>query len=582
MKTFADYRITIPHGASGEVDTICPECSAERKKKNARCLSVNMVKETWFCHHCGWSGGLADGGRKSDFLHWRKPVYRKPEELPKADLNSDALAWFQKRGVTEEVLIRNKVSLQRVYMPQIEDHTNAIAFPYWRDGELVNVKYRDGRKNFRMEAGAERILYGLDDINDDCLIWVEGEIDKLSVEVAGFKSCVSVPDGAPTPNTKNYASKFDFLESALAKIDPVKKHIIAVDADEPGQRLEQELIRRLGPEKCFRVEWPEDVKDANDALIKLGSDALETIIHAAEQVPVKGVFELRHFSQDIDRLYEHGLPRGLSTGWDSLNHLYTVKPGQWTLVTGIPSHGKSSWLDNLLVNLAELHGFRTAYFSPENQPIQEHASRVISKVIGLPFDKGYHERMTPDQKNLGKRFVDEHFAWILPDEDDSWSLDHILEIARALVFQKGIQGLVIDPWNELDHSSGESTSETNHISKMLTVIRRFARAHSVHVWVVVHPTKLPKDVDGKYPVPTPYDCAGSAHWRNKADNSITIYRHVGEDDKPIDVHVQKVRFKEIGKVGKAELWYDKPTGRYMEDAGYGMPRPVSVKRAEAA
>jgi len=83
--------------------------------------------------------------------------------------------------------------------------------------------------------------------------------------------------------------------------------------------------------------------------------------------------------------------------------------------------------------------------------------------------------------------------------------------------------------------------------------------------VVAHPSKLLRGADGKRPVPTPYDIAGSAHWYNKADNIITVHRDQLEPrDQRVQIHVQKVRFKHMGRIGLAELMYDRVTGRYHE------------------
>src|SRR4029077_14590991 len=72
-------------------------------------------------------------------------------------------------------------------------------FPYFRAGELVNIKFRAlAEKAFAQVRGAEKILYGLDDISDsNGAVIVEGELDKLALEEAGIHNAVSVPDGAP-------------------------------------------------------------------------------------------------------------------------------------------------------------------------------------------------------------------------------------------------------------------------------------------------------------------------------------------------------------------------------------------------
>lgn len=568
-RTWADVGIVVPAGAGAETDTTCPQCSPSRKNKRARCLSVNTEKGTWLCHHCGWSGGLAVGEKRLD-VGWNKPKFRRPEfKLP---TEVGAVEWFASRGITEAVLKRNGVTRVQVYMPQVEDIVSAVAFPYYRGPELVNVKYRDREKNFRMEAGAERIFYGLNDIAADRLVIVEGEMDKLSVEVAGITSCVSVPDGAPSPATKDYASKFSFLEADLDRLQGVAEIILAVDADEPGKRLEDELSRRLGRERCKRVVWPAGCKDANDVLRQHGAAILRECIDRAEPFPIAGVFDVEDVSDRIRRLYEMGWEKGVSTGWDELDRLYTVRPGEFTVVTGMPNSGKSNWLDALLVNLAELHGWRFAMFSPENQPIEDHMARVVEKWVGLPFADGPTERMTERQLQTGMDWASQHFSWVLPDDDSDWTIDNVLSAAKALVARKGVRGLVIDPWNELEHELPAGQTETVYIGNALKHIRQFARRHGVHVWVVAHPQKLYREKDsGNYPVPTLYDISGSAHWRNKADNGIVVWRDFSDQSKAVEVHVQKIRFRQIGQLGMAKLQYKPATQTYAE-FGFFDPR----------
>src|SRR5262249_41934959 len=235
----------------------------------------------WVCHHCAWTGGLGErNDRPHDPRHWRRPQYRHPEPRKQRPLSRNVVDWFDSRGITHAVLSRNRIDYGRVYMPQLEDHAETVIFPYFRNGQLVNRKYRMiNEKHFRLDAGCELILYGIDDIEpDNPLVWVEGEIDKLSVEVAGYRSVVSVPNGALAANTKSYDTLFGFLDADREKVESIKQHIIAVDSDAAGARLEAELIRRLGPEKCSRVRWPEGCKDANDVLSKHGAEELRWYI----------------------------------------------------------------------------------------------------------------------------------------------------------------------------------------------------------------------------------------------------------------------------------------------------------------
>jgi len=564
MKTWADFGITISAAANGpEVYTTCPQCSPNRKKPNAKCLSANIEKEVWCCAHCGWSGSLKQGtDRKSNPWEFVPKTYRKPK-FQHQPVKDATLEWFAKRGIPAAVVQRNQISAARVWMPQVEEEVDCIQFPVIRNGEVVNIKSRDGKKNFRQESGAERILYGMDDITGDTMIIVEGEIDKLSVEVAGFLNCVSVPDGAPSPKAKDYSSKFEFLENCEELLSKVRKFILAVDSDEPGKVLEEELARRLGKERCERVEWPEGIKDANEMLVKHGAEELRMKIKLSRPYPLSGVFEVVDIYSDIRHLYASGIQRGALPGWPALDELYSVRQGEWTVVTGMPGSGKSEVVDAMMINLAQSEQWVFAIFSPENQPVQRHAAKLAEKYIGKPFyHNSYHERMTAADLEKAATFLHRHFVFISPP-DDELTIDHLLEKVRQMVLRRGVKGCVIDPWNEIDHQRPAGVTETEYISAAITKIRRFARECNIHIWLVAHPTKMQKDKQtGKYPVPNLYDISGSAHWRNKADNGISVFRDIGSGGKEVEIHVQKIRFKEIGKVGMAVLEYQHANGRY--------------------
>ena len=556
---FNDYNIQgINENGAIEQYISCPKCSRERKKKRSKCLSVNTQKEVWLCHHCGWKGSLKDGGNYSD-PHWIKPDYRKPKLLPaNPKIIPKVMQWFLDRGISAQTQLACHVTVSMVYMPQVEKEVKAIGFPYFRDGEHINTKWRDQDKHFRLEAGAELLLYGLDDLKD-CkqVIWVEGEMDKLSLYEAGIKNAVSVPNGAPPPESKSYSSHFDYLKSA-EKFLTGKEHIFFLDADPAGRHLEQELSRRLGKELCKRVRLPDGFKDANEYLVAMGREALKGAVDNAQPFPVSGIHNANSLVDGVNALFKGGMQAGASTGWLPLDEFYTVKLGEMTVLTGIPNNGKSNWLDCLMINLVKSKGWRFGVFSPENQPLSRHAAGLLEKLTETTFNS-----ITKSDIDVGMGILQEHFEWILPEIEDDWSLEGILSKAKTLVYRFGINGLVLDPWNEIEHRRPSTLSETEYISSALMKIRQFARLHNVHIWIVAHPTKMRKDdKTGQYPPPTPYDISGSSNWRNKADCAVTIHRK-GLSNL-VEVHVQKIRFKEVGKIGCVTLQYDVDSTVYRE------------------
>jgi twinkle protein len=554
MKSFSDYNIQIPSLETGNIYTTCPNCSHTRKKKNAKCLRVDNVVGSWFCYHCGWRGDLKRGILgKGDPYEYRRYEPVKPKLDQSEPLGEKELKWFEQRGICAEVLEANNIQKAKIWMPQIEDWVNCIAFPYYRNSELVNVKYRDANKNMRQVPGAERTVYKYDSIKDwKEIIITEGEIDALSFETVGLENACSVPNGA---------KDLGFLKSVEHLFNEAERIILAVDNDSNGEYLKSELARRIGKEKCYQITYPEGCKDANDVLAKYGEEDLVECYKKVTPYPVEGIFEVLGFKGDIINYYEKGYDKGLNTGWNSLDEYYSVKQSHVTLVTGIPGHGKSEFIDALMMNLALNYDWHFGIFSPENYPPEVHFAKLAEKLIKKPFHKGPVERINESELNESIFWIQEHVRFLLPHEN--LSLDNILSLAKACVFRDGAKGVILDPWNEIDHARPQGLTETEYISQSLTKIRQFARINDVHFWLVVHPTKLQKENDN-YPVPTPYDISGSAHWRNKADNCLAVWRDLGKNDGEVQIHIQKIRFKHIGKIGAVDLYWDKATGCFME------------------
>ena len=557
QESYQDYGINLTMNATGQKYTTCPECSDGRKKSNDKCLGVDTDRQIWHCNHCGWSGRLknhVDLPTRAPRVKYTKPAWKPSKDLPKK-----VVKYFKDRGISEATLKYNDVQYaNEIYFPQVQGKLGAICFPYKRKNETVNIKYRSGKKHFRQEKDAEKIFYGLDNLdpNEKTLIITEGEIDKLSFDEIGYNFAVSVPDGAPAPGTKNFQSKFEYLENCRSELAGIRDFILAVDNDPAGQTLEYELARRLGFEKCFRVTYPDGCKDPNEVLMKHGTEGLNELIGSAKPFPVIGVNGVSDLHSELVNLYQNGYESVFSTGWTSVDEYYKVRPGEMTILTGYTGHGKSEFLDALLVNLSQLHDWKFGVCSLENLPYERHVLKLAQKVTGKAFFPSNDERMSKGELSEAESFLQEHFYFINPDKVD---IDTILKIGKDLIYRYGINGLIIDPYNELDHKRQNGMTETEYVSQFLSKIRRFARLNDIAVWVVAHPTKPNRDMIVK--APTVYDISGSANWANKADNAISVFRGEGNE---VQIHVKKIRFKEVGRLGRVDIGYDPNSGRYLD------------------
>ena len=480
------------------------------------------------------------------------PPIVKPDE-PKTDLPQSVVEWFESRGITEHTLISEKIGYRDRW----------IQFPFYKNGEVVNIKSRTADKKFRQEKNAEKCFYRFDHMKGmETIIITEGEMDALSLVECGYNNVVSIPDGAISPNSRASDVKFSYLADAENDILNAKTIVLAMDEDASGKAMRDELSRRIGREKCFRVSYPTDCKDMNDVLMNYGDERVIDIITEAHPYPIEGVVTIDDVMDDAIDLLNKPDHKGLSTGWVALDECYRVSPSELTMITGIPNMGKSEWMDALMINMIQDHGWKFGIFSAENFPVKHHLLKLVGKFVGKPF--WGDNRMDEDTARNTMEILNDYVKFI-GTQEDSVSVESILEQARILTFRYGLNGLIIDPWNTIEHKFRDSENETNYVSRILASLNTFAKMYEIHIWVVAHPRKMENDANRKLVVPSAYDISGSANFFNKSDNIITIHRHKSQDDDYVGVHVSKIRFQyKNGRPAIGKLNYDIKTGKYYE------------------
>lgn len=564
MKTYNDFGINVPFGrTSGKVKTFCPQCHARRTDKRDKSLSVDLDKGVWNCHYCGWAGSInfddsPEAKRKwmqnqgwyiqTQIRHQPKN-YKLPQPRTTAPMEPKALAWFKGRGISQATLEALKVTEGLEWMPQKEGKANTVQFNYYKNGQLVNTKFRTGDKCFKLVSGAELLPYNIDGIKGtkECII-TEGEMDALSFYECGRHDVVSVPNGAN--------ANLDYLDEYIEDYFDDKETIyIASDTDTKGVLLRDELLRRFGAERCRVLEYGEGCKDANEHLQKFGKESLLKCLDDAPEVKVEGVYTVSDFEQSLDALFEEGWQRGVTIGHFNFDQYCSFETKRLCVVTGIPGSGKSEFIDEMAERLNIRYGWRFAYFSPENAPLAYHASKLIEKFVGKRFAR---TTMLPSEYKQVKEHLEKNFFFIAPT--DNYKVENILEKAKFLVRRKGIKALVIDPYNRLENEQG-TRSETQYISELLDKLTNFAQRNDLLIILMAHPTKQPKNKDGIIEAPTLYDISGSAHFYNKADFGIVVHRDRVQD--VVQVHVQKVKFRHLGSCGTALFKYNINNGRYV-------------------
>lgn len=430
-----------------------------------------------------------------------------------------------------------------------------VVIPYFVGGEAVNHKYRGlADKRFHQDAGATKAFWNFNAILDpglldQPLIITEGEFDAMAAIQCGYQRAVSVPDGAPKESIPEDEAtrKYSYLEHARAALRDVREIILATDSDGPGQALMNDLSIRLGKARCKWVRYPKGCKDLNDTLIRYGEKGVHEVFRRAEWCKVDGVYRMSD-------LPPYPARQRFKTGFPTLDQHFQIRMGDFSVVTGRPGDGKSTWVNDLVCRMVAQYGWTIAIASFEQHPQADHRRALREWFLKCP------QNLAPEEAIVeADRWIDRYFVFIVPDDDDLANLPWTLDKCAAAVVRFGARMVVIDPWNELDHDRPHDMSLTEYTGKAIKEFKRLARRLDAHVMVVAHPTKLTgSDKPGLYSI------SDSAHWANKPDVGIVLWKPNREGDKA-ELSVVKSRYwDQIGRPGVAWFRYQPLVRRFDE------------------
>jgi len=546
IDTFNQHNLEV-----GKTQGICPLCSHTRKPKNqkAKCCSYDWERGLGTCHNCNSTFQLHTYQRKGA----SDKDYVRPEITKYLAVKDKVTEWFEDRGISQGTLDDLKVGQGPEYMPQTGKKENTIQFNYIIGDQLINIKYRDGRKNFKLYKGAEKVFYNINSIVGfkDCVI-TEGEMDVLALHEAGVTNCVSVPNGATL-----HHNNLDYLDNCIDYFEDKERIILALDVDEPGMALRRELVRRLGAEVCFLVDF-EDCKDANEYLIKYGKEKLKEVIRRSRAYPLENVTTFKDIEGDVKDFVTNGFKPGFQIGLPNFDNIFSTYTSQFITVTGIPSSGKSDFVDQMVVGYNKLYGWKTGFASPENAPNYLHAHKLMRKVWG---DMPQREDIGGKKWEEVADHVNDNFFFI---DMDKYTLESVLRKGAELVKRKGIKCLVIDPFNKVRDKNASSLDVNIYTMEYLTKIENFAKKYDVLVFIVAHPTKMYKNSDGKIEEPTMYNIKGGGEWYDASYHGLLIHRDY--ERKNTKVKVLKVKFQNLGENGsECYFTWEPKSGSFIPD-----------------
>jgi len=549
-KGFEWREVTRPSGLNAVMN--CPFCQDREKK-----FAINLDTGGFSCLHennCGVKGSWYDFQKR--FGDDPKPLdsqamlstckapksYQAPKPKRFVMPAGAALRFLTDRGFTEDTI--------KLFKLAMTEDGKTIAIPFYKDGKLVNVKYRSvGEKQMWQEKQAEPVLFNRDNIpaESQCLVITEGELDAAALGQYGIDS-VSIPSGV---------SNLEWIENEWEWLNRFKEIILCFDMDDAGQDAVHKVAKRLGEWRCKRVELPH--KDANDCL-KAGisqEQMISTLGNAKDFTPAILVSADR-FTEEIISLIENpDKLHGISTPFEGLDDILGGWRGsELTIWSGMSASGKSTIINQVVLDLVR-RGIGCCVASLE-MPAPRYLRWAMVQFLECQYPEA--DRVRTAMGILGKRF----YVVNVHEEID---IETILDVFRYAARRYGCKHFVVD---SLMRVKLNGVRELQEQKEVCTGLVSFAKEYDTHVHLVAHPRKGYDDDDR----PGKVDISGTAHITNLAHNVLIMWRpseelkeKYREKKKAEDVPDAKLYLKknrELGTEGSIKLWFDFESKRFRE------------------
>lgn len=471
-------------------------------------------------------------------------TYKRPSKPKCHTPKSRVREWLNSRGLEDRTIEAFKVGEQE------RDGKVYAVFPYLRDGELVNVKYRDpdNKRDMRQEGGAEPCLFGwhLIDPKARQVAICEGEIDAMTLWQAGIPA-LSVNAGA---------GNHQWIESDWDRLERFSDVLVAFDADDAGRKGAAEVIRRLGVSRCRKLVLP--AKDANDWLMQgAGGEDFQAAARDAKPEDPDELRSASEFIANVKALFypERGVSGDPVLRLDKDLDWFEFRQGELTVWTGYNGHGKSLMLSQVQLGLVQ-QGERVCVFSGEMTPARQ-VKRMAKQAAGLDRPSA------PYLDAIGEWLAGR--VWIF-NLVGSATIARLLEVFEYANKRYGIRQFVIDSLMMTDvpeDGPGSNTAQKEAVQKLCN----FAKRNACHVHLVAHPRKGRDEAAG----PGKMDVSGSGNITNGADNVFTVWSarrdeaEAPSDDPDARLELQKQRNGEVQHF-RLMLWFVKAAQQYSTSA----------------
>jgi len=347
----------------------------------------------------------------------------------------------------------------------------------------------------------------------------------------------------------------DEIDPGFAKYSRIVLAYPFADAE-----LRDAIAMRLDDSRCEWVQWSDDISGPSEALSVMGPERLWTWLQ--DETRPMWLDEICCLS-DIPAEPEQ---QGFETGFRMLDeHGFRLVRPAFMPVIGPYGSGKSVLLRQLAYNLYRLHGWRTLITAFEEKVRPRYERDLRRLFIEGENETRYgasrpEDRFTAEQIARADIEIDKAFRFLRRKRGDTMSVEKMLDRISFAVRTYGVEVVIIDPVNEIDHMVPRGQSKTDYMAEFIMALKQLADDYKLLMIVAAHPPKDGVSRRSKA-IFTLNDGADTAHYGNKADIGWCVWRPTMEGATYLNI--DKCKDTEVmGVPTFAKLSFDPGRGNF--------------------
>ncbi len=255
----------------------------------------------------------------------------------------------------------------------------------------------------------------------------------------------------------NQSGEIDYKERDLLreKVVEIRSKLSAQNRIDFNRNLVEPLSSH-GFTEDLLSELEENYKTATEEAIR--NKKLDELLRKVGTLPDKGeaIKELKEGLKNIDATTGKGLlpppisfttlldematlPPAYKTGYSSLDSFIGFTPGAITLIAGRPSHGKTTFMFNLLLEMSRLYKDESFYFFTYEEPLKNISIKLLNRLTATDLS-GYFREVrdlsTPTNYEFIKSYIKARRTDIIQIEEGKKQLQELIDSQRIKIIDR--------------------------------------------------------------------------------------------------------------------------------------------------